>query len=107
MQSSVWCQSSLTEPLGLTHLYALLPHDIATLVKSDNSMNIFIEVAPIPLALVLEKRNIGLDKSPNNEQGEKTLTQWQTRTTWLMCEVYNRLFEDTGAGMLLERRVPA
>ena len=56
MQSSVWCQSSLTEPLGLTHLYALLPHDIATLVKSDNSMNIFIEVVPILLDLVLEKR---------------------------------------------------
>ena len=42
------------------------------LVKSDNSMSIFIVVAPTPLDLVLEKWNIGLDKSPDNKQGGKT-----------------------------------
>lgn len=34
-------------------------------------MSIFIGVTPFALDLVLEKRNIGLVKGPNNEQGEK------------------------------------
>ena len=60
----------LSSPLGSTHLRALseLLHDNAmALVKSDNSTSIFIGVA---LDLVLEKWNIGLDKSPNNTKGE-------------------------------------
>ena len=46
--------------------------DIATLVKSDSSMSNFIEVEPTPLDLALEKQNIGLDNSPDNEQGGLT-----------------------------------